>query len=82
MRGNTATVGEAQYSASFSKTIAFEYYFVSWIFGVERVRSTVHNWAHKADLQQKSGRTNHVAVDETVIRLDNEQYQYITKPLS
>jgi len=43
------------------------------IFGVKRARSTVHNWAHKADLQPESGRTSdHVAVDETVIRLNNE----------
>jgi len=45
------------------------------VFGVERVRSTVHNWVHKADLQPESGRSpNHVAVDETVIQLDDEQY--------
>ncbi|MCG1001887.1 MULTISPECIES: IS6 family transposase [Halobacterium] len=45
------------------------------IFGVERARSTVHNWVHKADLQPESGRSpDHVAVDETVIRLNNEQY--------
>jgi hypothetical protein len=25
------------------------------IFGVERVRSTVHNWVHKADLQPEDG---------------------------
>jgi len=38
------------------------------IFGVDRARSTVHNWVHKADLQPKDGRSpNHVAVDETVI---------------
>ena len=44
-------------------------------FGVERVRSTVHNWVHKADLQPKSGRSpNRVAADETVIRLNDEQY--------
>ena len=44
------------------------------IFGVERARSTVHNWVHKADLQPEDGRTpNHVAVDETVIQLDNER---------
>jgi transposase-like protein len=44
-------------------------------FGVERVRSTVHNWVHEADLQPESGRSpNHVAVHETVIRLNNEQY--------
>jgi transposase-like protein len=45
------------------------------VFGVNRVRSTVHNWVHKADLQPKTGRSpNHVAVDETVIQLDDEQY--------
>ncbi|MDB9278565.1 IS6 family transposase [Halorubrum ezzemoulense] len=45
------------------------------IFGVERLRSTVHNWVHNADLQSESGRSpNHVAVDETVIRLDDEHY--------
>jgi putative transposase len=45
------------------------------IFGVERARSTVHNWVHKADLQPASDQNpNHVAVDETVIRLNDEQY--------
>ena len=45
------------------------------MFGVDRVRSTVHNWVHKADLQPKTGRNpNHVAVDETVIQLNDEQY--------
>jgi len=45
------------------------------MFGVERARSTVHNWVHKADVQPEFGRSpNHVAVDETVIRLNNEQY--------
>ena len=45
------------------------------IFGVERARSTVHNWVHKADLQPQSGQNpDHVAVDETVIRLNDEQY--------
>jgi len=45
------------------------------IFGVERARSTVHNWVHKADLQPEDGRSpDHVAVDETVIRLNDEQY--------
>ncbi|GAA0271434.1 hypothetical protein GCM10009000_104030 [Halobacterium noricense] len=43
------------------------------LFGVNRARSTVHNWVHKADLQPESGRNpDHVAVDETVIRLNNE----------
>ena len=45
------------------------------IFGVCRARSIVHNWVHKAELQPESGRSpDHVAVDETVIRLDDEQY--------
>ncbi|MFC7057228.1 IS6 family transposase [Halovenus salina] len=45
------------------------------IFGVERARSTVHNWVHKADLQPEDGQNpDHVAVDETVIQLNDEQY--------
>jgi len=45
------------------------------IFGVERARSTVHNWVHKSDLQPQTGQSpDHVAVDETVIRLDDEKY--------
>ena len=45
------------------------------VFGVKRARSTVHNWVHKADLQPESGRSpDHIAVDETVIRLNDEQY--------
>ncbi len=45
------------------------------LFGVDRARSTVHNWVHKADLQPESGQNpDHVAVDETVIRLNDEQY--------
>jgi len=45
------------------------------IFGVKRARSTVHNWVHKADLQPEEGRSpDYVAVDETVIRLNDEQY--------
>jgi transposase-like protein len=45
------------------------------IFCVQRARSTVHNWVHKADLQPTNGQNpNYVAVDETVIRLNDEQY--------
>ncbi|CCQ35873.1 ISH14-type transposase ISNamo8 [Natronomonas moolapensis 8.8.11] len=45
------------------------------LFGVDRARSTVHNWVQKADLQPESGQNpDHVAVDETVIRLNDEQY--------
>ncbi|MUW13482.1 IS6 family transposase [Halorubrum sp. CBA1125] len=55
---------------SLSNTVSF-----LEVFGVDRVRSTVHNWVHKANLQPEFGRIpNHVAVDETVIQLDDEQY--------
>ena len=43
--------------------------------GVDRCRSTVHNWVQKADLQPTEGRNpNHVAVDETVIRVNDQRY--------
>ena len=49
--------------------------FILEIFGVERARSTVHNWVHKADLQPEASRCpDHVAVDETVIQLNDERY--------
>ncbi len=42
--------------------------------GVDRCRSTVHNWVQKADLQPAGGADlDHVAVDETVIQLNNER---------
>ena len=45
------------------------------IFGVSRARSTVHNWIHKTELRPEAGRSpDHVAVDEIVIRLNDEQY--------
>jgi transposase-like protein len=45
------------------------------IFGVQRARSTVHNWVHKADLQPDAGKNpDHIAVDETVIQLNNDTY--------
>jgi len=45
------------------------------VFGVQRARSTVHNWVHKADLQPEDQRSpDHVAVDETVIQLNDERY--------
>ena len=45
------------------------------MFGVDRARSTVHNWVHKANLQPESGRLpEHVAVDETVIQIDDQRY--------
>ena len=45
------------------------------ILGVQRAQSTVHNWVHKADLQPESGKNpDLVAVDETVIQLNDQQY--------
>jgi putative transposase len=44
-------------------------------FGVQRARSTVHNWVQKADLQPEGGKSpNHVAVDETVIQLNDQRF--------
>ena len=55
---------------SLSNTVSF-----LEVFGVQRARSTVHNWVHKADLQPTDGRQpNHVAADETVIQLNNDKY--------
>ncbi|MFC7174481.1 IS6 family transposase [Haloplanus litoreus] len=43
--------------------------------GVERSRTAVHNWVQKADLQPEGAASpNHVALDETVIRLNDQQY--------
>jgi transposase-like protein len=43
--------------------------------GVERCRSTVHNWIQKANLQPLNGANpDHVAVDETVIQLNGERF--------
>jgi transposase-like protein len=45
------------------------------VLGVTRARFTIHNWVLKAKLQPESGRTpDHVAVDETVTRLNDERY--------
>ncbi len=39
------------------------------------MRSTVHNWVQKADLQPTTGKQpDHVAVDETVIQLTDGRY--------
>ncbi|MDS0300915.1 IS6 family transposase [Halogeometricum sp. S1BR25-6] len=43
--------------------------------GVERSRKAVHDWVQKADLQPTDGESpNHVALDETVIRINSLQY--------
>ncbi|SEO29761.1 putative transposase, partial [Halorientalis persicus] len=48
-------------------------------FGVQRSRKAVHDWIQKADLQPTSGACpNHVALDETVIRINDEQFWLYT----
>jgi len=43
--------------------------------GVQRSRKEIHDWVQKADLQPDAGQSpNHVALDETVIRIDDQQY--------
>ncbi|QHS16170.1 IS6 family transposase [haloarchaeon 3A1-DGR] len=43
--------------------------------GVERSRKAVHDWVQKADLQLEGGANpEHVAVDESVIRINDQQY--------
>ncbi len=41
--------------------------------GVQRSRKAIHDWIQKADLQPESGREpNQVALDETVIRINDQ----------
>lgn len=43
--------------------------------GAIRYRSTHHNWIQKADTpSSEAAGLNHVAVDKTVIQLDDERY--------
>jgi len=42
---------------------------------VQRNRKAVHDWVQKAELQPDGGANpNHAALDETVIRINNQQY--------
>ncbi|ELY81570.1 IS6 family transposase [Natrinema pallidum] len=48
-------------------------------FGVKRSRKAVHDWVHKCDLQPADdAKPNHVALDETVIQLDQHRYWLYT----
>ncbi|UHQ95110.1 IS6 family transposase [Haloterrigena alkaliphila] len=48
-------------------------------FGVKRSRKAVHDWVHKCDLQPAVDESpNHVALDETVIQLDEHRYWLYT----
>jgi transposase-like protein len=43
--------------------------------GVERSRKAIHDWVQKADLQPDTGASpNQVALDESVIRINDQQY--------
>jgi len=43
--------------------------------GVERIRTAIHNWIQKADLQSAGdGAPNQIAVDETVIRINDQRH--------
>ena len=47
-------------------------------FGVNRARSTVHNWVQKADLEPRGGRTPaQIALDETVVKVNGERFWLI-----
>jgi transposase-like protein len=44
-------------------------------FGVNRARSTVHNWVQKADLKPRGGREPaKIALDETVVKVNGERH--------
>jgi putative transposase len=43
--------------------------------GVERSRKAIHDWYKKAESQHTDGQNpNHVAIDETVIRINDQQF--------
>jgi transposase-like protein len=47
-------------------------------FGVDRARSTVHNWVQKADLEPRGGRVPaQIALDETVVKVNGERFWLI-----
>ncbi|MFW5958798.1 MAG: IS6 family transposase, partial [Natronomonas sp.] len=44
-------------------------------FGVERARSTIHNWVQKCDLEPAGGcQPDQVALDETVVKVNGERF--------
>ena len=43
--------------------------------GIDRARSTVHNWVQKADLEPLDGRDpDKIALDETVVKVNDERF--------
>ena len=44
-------------------------------FGIDRARSTIHNWVQKADLEPAAGRDpDMIALDETVVKIEGERF--------
>jgi putative transposase len=73
-RADTASADGAGYSVAFGGTLTL-IQSKTEKFGVQRSRGAVHNWVQKADLQPASGTSpNQVAVDEAVIRINDQQY--------
>ncbi len=49
--------------------------------GVHRSHKAIYDWVQKADLQLDAGqRPNHIALDEIVIRVNDEQYWLYAVP--
>ena len=45
------------------------------VLGINRARSTIHNWVQKADLEPDSGRNpDTIALDETVVKVNGERF--------
>ena len=43
--------------------------------GIDRARSTVHNWVQKADLEPRGGRAPaQIALDETVVKVNGDRF--------
>jgi len=48
-------------------------------FGIDRCRSTVHNWDQKADLEPRGGRKpEKIALEKTVININGDQFWFFT----
>jgi len=42
---------------------------------MNRARTTVHNWVHKAYLEPRTGRAaDHIVLDETVVKVNGERF--------
>jgi transposase-like protein len=52
-------------------------------FGISRVRSTVHNWVQKAELEPRGGcDPDQVAPDETVVKVNGKRYWLVAAVVS